>query len=125
VLLCVAGAMALLLGVVGIYGVIAYTVSQRTREIGIRMALGAQRSALTNLFVRQGLVLTAIGAGCGLVIAFVVMRLMSSILFNVSPVDPLTYISITLGLGATTWLACYLPSRRAATVNPVNALRSE
>jgi len=125
VLLCVAGAMALLLGVVGIYGVIAYTVSQRTREIGIRMALGAQRSTLTNLFVRQGLVLTAIGAGCGLAIAFAAMRVMSSILFNVSPVDPLTYGSITAGVLATAWLACYLPSRRAATVNPVNALRSE
>ncbi|MGA2649612.1 MAG: ABC transporter permease [Terracidiphilus sp.] len=125
VLLCVAGAMALLLGVVGIYGVIAYTVSQRTREIGIRMALGAQRNQLTGLFVRQGLVLTAIGAACGLIVAFVTMRLMSAILFNVSPVDPLTYIVITAGLVATAYLACYLPSRRAATINPVNALRSE
>jgi predicted permease len=125
VLLCVAGGMALLLGVVGIYGVISYTVSQRTREIGIRMALGAQRGELTGLFVRQGLLLTAIGAACGLVVAFVTVRLMSSILFNVSPVDPVTYIAITLGVVATAWLACYLPSRRAATVNPVNALRSE
>ncbi|MGA2047633.1 MAG: ABC transporter permease [Terracidiphilus sp.] len=125
VLLCIAGAMALLLGIVGIYGVIAYTVSQRTREIGIRMALGAQRNELTSLFVRQGLWLTAIGAACGLVVAFVTMRLMSSILFNVSPVDPLTYVSITLAVAATAWVACYLPSRRAATVNPVNALRSE
>jgi len=86
VMLCVAGTMALLLGVIGIYGVIAYTVSQRTREIGIRMALGAQRSELTNLFVREGLLLTAIGAACGLVVAFAAMRLISSILFNVSPV---------------------------------------
>jgi len=125
VLLCVAGAMALLLGIIGIYGVIAYTVSQRTREIGIRMALGAQRSQLTSLFVRQGLALTAIGAACGLIVAFVTMRLMSAILFNVSPVDPLTYIVITAGLVATAYLACYLPSRRAATINPVNALRSE
>jgi predicted permease len=125
VLLCIAGAMALLLGIVGIYGVIAYTVSQRTREIGIRMALGAQRGSLTGLFVRQGLVLTAIGAACGLIVAFVTMRLMSSILFNVSPVDPATYIVITAGVLATAYLACYLPSRRAATVNPVNALRSE
>jgi predicted permease len=125
VLLCVAGAMALLLGVIGIYGVIAYTVSQRTREIGIRMALGAQRNQLTSLFVRQGLLLTAIGAACGLVVAFVTMRLMSAILFNVSPVDPLTYIVITAGLIATAYLACYVPSRRAATINPVNALRSE
>jgi predicted permease len=125
VLLCIAGAMALLLGIVGIYGVIAYTVSQRTREIGIRMALGAQRAALTGLFLQQGLGLTAIGTACGLVVAFVTMRLMSSILFNVSPVDPLTYIVITACVGATACLACYLPSRRAASVNPVNALRSE
>ncbi len=125
VLLCIAGAMALLLGIVGIYGVIAYTVSQRTREIGIRMALGAQRRELTGLFVRQGLWLAAIGAACGLVAAFVTMRLISSILFNVSPADPLTYIVITACVGATACLACYLPSRRAASVNPVNALRSE
>jgi predicted permease len=125
VLLCIAGGMALLLGVVGIYGVISYTVSQRTREIGIRMALGAQRNQLTTLFVREGLLLTGIGAGCGLVVAFVTMRLMSSILFNVSPVDPLTYIAITAAVVATACLACYFPSRRAATVNPVSALRSE
>jgi ABC-type antimicrobial peptide transport system permease subunit len=125
VMLCVAGAMALLLGIVGIYGVISYSVSQRTREIGIRMALGAQRDELTALFVRQGMWLTGIGAACGLTVAFVTMRLMSSILFNVSPVDPITYVAITAGVVATAYLACYLPSRRAATVNPVNALRSE
>ena len=125
VLLCVAGAMAMLLGGIGIYGVIAYAVSQRTREIGIRMALGAQRGELTGLFVRQGMLLTGIGAACGLVIAFVTMRLMSSILFNVSPVDPLTYGCITAGVVAVSLFACYLPSRRAASVNPVNALRSE
>ncbi|MGD0892849.1 MAG: ABC transporter permease [Terracidiphilus sp.] len=125
VMLCVSGAMALLLGIVGIYGVISYSVSQRTREIGIRMALGAQRSTLTGLFVRQGLWLTGIGVACGLAAAFATMRLMSSLLFNVSPVDPVTYIAITVGVAATAWLACYLPSRRAATVNPVNALRAE
>jgi len=125
VMLCVAGGMALLLGIVGIYGVISYSISQRTREIGIRMALGAQQNALTGLFVRQGLLLTGIGVGCGLVVAFVVMRLMSSLLFNVSPVDPITYVTITLVVMATAYLACYLPSRRAATVDPVNALRAE
>jgi ABC-type antimicrobial peptide transport system permease subunit len=125
VMLCVAGSMALLLGIVGIYGVISYSVSQRTREIGIRMALGAQRGTLTALFVRQGLWLTGIGAACGLVVAFVTMRLMSSLLFNVSPVDPITYITITAGVIATAYLACYLPSRRAATIDPVNALRAE
>jgi predicted permease len=125
VMLSVAGGMALLLGIIGIYGVISYSVSQRTREIGIRMALGAQRPALTAMFVRQGLLLTGIGLACGLVLAFVTMRLMSSLLFNVSPVDPLTYISITVCVMATAYLACYLPARRAATVDPVNALRAE
>ena len=98
VMLCVAGGMALLLGIVGIYGVISYSVSQRTREIGIRMALGAQRDTLTAMFVRQGLWLTGIGIACGLVVAFATMRLMSSLLFNVSPVDPITYIAITIGV---------------------------
>jgi predicted permease len=125
VMLCVAGAMALLLGIVGIYGVISYSVAQRTREIGIRMALGAQRPALTAMFVRQGLQLTGAGIVCGLVVAFLSMRLMSSILFNVSPVDPMTYVVITIGVVATAYLACYLPSRRAATVDPVHALRGE
>jgi len=125
VMLCVAGSLALLLGVIGIYGVISYSVSQRTREIGIRMALGAQRQALTAMFVRQGLWLTGIGAACGLVVAFITMRLMSSLLFNVSPVDPLTYASITAGVVVTAYFACYLPSRRAATVDPVDALRAE
>jgi predicted permease len=125
VMLCVAGSMALLLGIVGIYGVISYSVSQRTREIGIRMALGAQRETLTAMFVRQGLRLTLIGAACGLVTAFVSMRLMSSLLFNVSPVDPITYVSITIGVVAVAYLACYLPSRRAATVEPMDALRTE
>jgi predicted permease len=125
VMLCVAGSMALLLGIIGIYGVISYSVSQRTREIGIRMALGAQRATLTGMFVRQGLWLTSIGVACGLVVAFIVMRLMSSLLFNVSPVDPLTYAAITTCVIASSYFACYLPSRRAATVNPVNALRSE
>jgi len=125
VMLCVAGAMALLLGIVGIYGVISYSVSQRTREIGIRMALGAQRATLTAMFVRQGLLLTSIGVGCGLVVAFIVMRLMSSLLFNVSPIDPLTYATITACVIASACFACYLPSRRAAAVDPANALRSE
>jgi predicted permease len=125
VMLSVAGSLALLLGVIGIYGVISYSVSQRTREIGIRMALGAQRQALTAMFVRQGLWLTGIGAACGLAMAFVTMRLMSSLLFNVSPVDPITYVTITAGVVATAYFACYLPSRRASTVDPVDALRSE
>ncbi|HTX77790.1 MAG TPA: FtsX-like permease family protein, partial [Terracidiphilus sp.] len=125
VLLSAAGMMALLLGIIGIYGVISYTVAQRSREIGIRMALGAQRNELTGLFVRQGFVLTLIGAAAGLVIAFAAMRLLSHILFQVSPFDPLTYAVLTGMLLATVGLACYLPSRRAASVNPVDALRAE
>jgi putative ABC transport system permease protein len=125
VMLAAAGGMALLLGVVGIYSVIAYSVSQRTREIGIRIALGAQQQTVTSLFVRQGLMLTIIGVVLGLGGAFAVMRLMSSLLFHVNPADPLTYGTVSLGLLATAALACYLPSRRAANVDPVEALRAE
>jgi predicted permease len=125
IMLAVAGGMALLLGVVGIYGVIAYSVSQRTREIGIRMALGAQQNVLSNMFVRHGLILTSIGVACGLVAAAIVMRLMSSLLFQVNPVDPVTYAAVALVLVFTAFLASYLPSRRAAAVDPVDALRAE
>ncbi|MHB8501364.1 MAG: ABC transporter permease [Candidatus Acidiferrales bacterium] len=125
IMLAVAGGMALLLGVVGIYGVIACSVSQRVREIGIRMALGAQTQSLTAMFVRHGLILTGIGAAFGIIIAVIVMRLMSSLLFHVNPVDPITYVAVTLGLVLTAFIASYLPSRRAATVDPVEALRAE
>ena len=125
IMLCVAGGMALLLGIVGIYGVISYAVSQRTREIGIRMAMGAQRNALTGLFVRQGLLLTLIGVAFGVGAAFATMRLMRSLLFDVSPMDPSTYMVATMSIIVVAWLASYLPSRRAAAVNPVDALRAE
>jgi predicted permease len=125
VMLGVAGSMALLLGVVGIYGVIAYSVSQRTREIGIRMALGAQQQSVTGMFVRHGMWLTGIGVVAGLAVSIAVMRLMSSLLFNVSAADPVTYATVCLGMIGTTAIASYLPSRRAATVDPVEALRAE
>jgi predicted permease len=125
IMLGVAGSMALLLGVVGIYGVIAYSVSQRTREIGIRMALGAQQNIVTNMFVRHALQLTGIGVVCGLVTAVLVVRLMSSLLFNVSAMDPATYATVAIGLVGTAFLASYVPSRRAAAVDPVEALRAE
>jgi len=125
VMLGVAGAMALMLGIVGLYGVIAYSVSQRTREIGIRTALGAQQQQLTAMFVRHGLLLTGVGVVCGLGAAFGLMRLMSSLLFKVTPGDPITYGVAALGLIATAILASYLPSRRAAAVDPVEALRAE
>jgi predicted permease len=120
-----AGAMALLLGTVGLYGVIAYSVSQRTREIGIRMAMGAQRGELTGMFVRHGLTLAGIGVGFGLVGALIFMRFLSSLLFGVKPVDLVTYGAVSAGLALTALLASYLPSRRAATVDPVEALRGE
>jgi predicted permease len=125
VMLAIAGGMALLLGTVGLYGVIAYSASQRTKEIGIRAALGAQRGTLTAMFVRQGLLLTSVGVLFGLIAAFAAMRLMSSLLFNVSPADPITYAAVTFGLIGTAVLASYFPSRRASSVDPVEALRAE
>ena len=125
VMLALAGGMALLLGVVGLYGVIAYSVSQRRREIGIRMALGARDRELTGMFVRHALGLTGIGVACGLAAAPALTRLMSSLLFGVKSVDLATYTAVSLGLIATAALASYLPARRAAGVNPVESLRAE
>ncbi|HEV2491041.1 MAG TPA: ABC transporter permease [Candidatus Acidoferrales bacterium] len=125
VMLALAGGMALLLGVVGLYGVIAYSVSQRTREIGIRMALGAQQPSLIGMFVRHGMWLAGAGVICGAVAAIAVMRLLSSLLFGVSPLDPVTYVAVLVSLVGTAALASYLPSRRAAVVDPVEALRTE
>jgi predicted permease len=125
VLLAIAGAMALILGIVGIYGVIAYAVTQRTREIGIRMALGAQASGLRQMFVRQGLLLAGIGAIIGLGAAAGLTRLMSSLLFGVAAVDPLTYAGVAAILIAAAALASYVPARRATRVDPLDALRAE
>jgi len=125
VMLAIAGAMALVLGIVGIYGVIAYGVSQRTREIGIRMALGARPSVLQGMFVGNGLLLAGIGAALGLATAFALTRLMSSLLFGVTALDPTSYaLAATLLVMAAT-LASYLPARHAMAVGPVEALRSE
>jgi predicted permease len=125
VMLGIAGAMALLLGVAGIYGVIAYAVTQRTREIGIRMALGAQQEEVRRMFVGHGLRLAAIGVGCGLVAALALARLMSSLLYNVNPLDPVTYALVAVGLVGAATLASYVPARRATSVDPVEALRAE
>jgi ABC-type antimicrobial peptide transport system permease subunit len=125
VMLAIAGGMALLLGVVGIYGVISYSVSQRTREIGIRLALGSPVAEVTGMFVRHGLVLSGIGAACGLAAAFALTRLMKSLLFDVSPADPLTYIAVSAGLIVAAMLASFLPARKAAAVDPAEALRAE
>lgn len=125
VMLALASGMALVLGLVGIYGVISYSVSQRTREIGIRLALGAQEQTVTRMFLRHGLILTAIGVIFGLAAASALMRLMSSLLFEVKPVDPLTYLSIAAVLLVAAVAASYVPARRAMAVDPVEALRAE
>jgi predicted permease len=125
VMLAIAGTMALALGILGIYGVISYAVSQRTREIGIRMALGANKSELLWMFVRSALVLTGFGTAVGLGAAAALMRLMRTLLFGISPLDPVTFTAVPVALVAAAALASYLPARRTAAVDPVEALRAE
>jgi putative ABC transport system permease protein len=125
VMLAIAGGMALLLGIIGIYGVISYSVSQRTREIGIRIALGAQQTTLQAMVVRHGVLLAAIGVVLGLAAAAGLTRIMSSFLFEVSPVDPITYCAVSASLLAAAAAASYVPAYRASAVNPVEALRAE
>ncbi|HXA66533.1 MAG TPA: FtsX-like permease family protein [Bryobacteraceae bacterium] len=125
VMLGLAGAMALVLGLVGIYGVISYAVSQRRREIGIRLALGAQPSELRRMFVRHGLVLAATGVAIGMGAAVALTGLMSSLLFGISPLDPMTYAAVPIVLIVAAMLASYLPARRVSAVDPVEALKAE
>jgi predicted permease len=125
VMLAIAASMALLLGVVGIYGVIAYAVSHRRREIGIRAALGAQQGELKGMFVRHALVLAAIGVVIGLGAAAGLTRLMSTLLYGITPLDPVTYATVPLLLVMATVLASYVPARRAASVDPVESLKAE
>jgi ABC-type antimicrobial peptide transport system permease subunit len=125
VMLGIAGAMALVLGIIGIYGVISYAVSQRRREIGIRLALGAQQAQLRRMFVRYGLALAGIGVVLGLGAAVGLMKVMKSLLFGISPLDPLTYALVPIALIAATVLASYLPARRASAVDPVEALKAD
>jgi ABC-type antimicrobial peptide transport system permease subunit len=125
VMLSIAGAMALLLGVAGLYGVIAFAVSQRRREIGIRVALGARPGEVTRLFVTHGLRLAVIGAAIGLAMMLIASRLMTSLLFGVSTMDPVTYAGVATGLIGAALLACYVPAARAAALDPIDALRAD
>jgi predicted permease len=125
VMLALAGGMALLLGLAGIYGVMSYSVSQKTREIGIRVALGARNEEVIRMFVAHGARLAAVGIVCGLAVAAILTRFMSSLLFNVSAADPATYLAVCAGLVMATVLASYLPALRATSVDPVEALRAE
>jgi predicted permease len=125
VMLAIAGSMALALGVIGIYGVIAYVVAQRSREVGIRMALGARRHEVRSMFLRQGLVLSAAGVAIGLVAAFAVTRFLSSLLFGIGPTDVVTYAAAIVVILAAAGLASYLPARRASAIDPVVTLKAE
>jgi putative ABC transport system permease protein len=125
VILGIAASVTLLLGLVGIYGVIAYIVAQRRREVGIRMALGAHSAEVQRMFVTRGLMLTGIGLAVGLVAAVALMRLMSSLLFGVNPFDPITYSAVVAALGIVALVATWLPARHATKVDPMLALRSE
>ena len=125
VMLAISASVALLLGIVGIYGVIAYVAAQRSREIGIRIALGAQLRDVRTLFLRHGLWLTATGIGLGVGAALMLTRAMSTLLFGVGETDPITYLTVSVALAAISLLATYLPARRAARVDPIVALRAE
>ena len=119
------GVLGTLLAVVGLYGVVSYSVSQRTHEIGVRMALGGQRSDILKLVVGEGMVLTGVGLALGLAGALVLARFISVILYGIGSADPVTFIGISVLMIVVTLEACYIPARRAARVDPVIALADE
>ena len=125
ILLATFAGIALALAAVGIFGVMAYSVIQRTRELGVRISLGASRDVIFQLVLGRGLRLTLLGLAIGLVATFVLTRYLSSFLFNVPAYDPLTLLCVTAGLLVVSLIACYLPARRATLVDPIVALRQE
>jgi putative ABC transport system permease protein len=125
VMLGTAGALAMALGIIGIYGVISFTVSQRKREIGIRLALGAQRGDVMRMVLRQGATMAIVGVAMGIAAAFGLTPLMTSLLFGVTARDPLTFALVAALLLLVALLACYVPARRATKVDPLVALRYE
>jgi putative ABC transport system permease protein len=124
-LLSLFAALALILTAIGIYGVIAYSVAQRTNEIGIRMALGAQRSAVLSLILRKGMMLAGIGIAIGLAGASAATRFLGSLLYDIKATDPLTFAGVSVFLLIVALMACYIPARRAASTDPMTALRAE
>ena len=124
-LLTIFAGIAFVLAIVGIYGVMSYAVTQRTHEIGIRMAIGAQPRDVFKMILGQGMMLTIIGMAAGLAGAFALTRLMATMLFTVKPTDPVTFSSVAVLLLLIALLACYIPGRRATKVDPVNSLRYE
>jgi ABC-type antimicrobial peptide transport system permease subunit len=125
VMLGIAGSMALALGMIGVYGVISYSVSQRRREIGIRMALGAQREDVLRIVLRQGAVMVLVGVTIGIAAALALSGLMNGLLFGVTAHDPATFSAVAAALSLVALLACYVPARRATRVDPMVALREE
>jgi hypothetical protein len=125
VMLAIGAAMALLLGISGVYGIVAYAVSRRRREVGIRLALGAQPADIRRLFMQRGLILAAIGVAIGLGIAAGVTRLMHAVLFGIDPLDPITFAATSVVLVGAAALATYLAARRAVALDPVETLRTE
>jgi putative ABC transport system permease protein len=119
------GLLALVLAAIGIYGVMSYVVAGRRREIGLRMALGAQLRHVRQLILGQGMILASIGLAIGLAVVLILARVHTSMLYGVSPTDPITFIAITFLLAAVALVACYIPARRAARVDPMVALREE
>ena len=119
------GSVALLLALVGIFGVVSYVAAQRTREIGVRMALGAQRREILMLVVGQGMRPIVVGIGLGIVTAVGITRFMTKLLFQVTPLDPLTFAVVTTLLGVVALIACWIPARRATQVDPLTSLRAE